>query len=386
MTASSTDAVTGAQLFATNQAIAAATGTPGLALTYDDPTLATATLGGAGGTTLDNVAAGTLAAGSMEAVNGGQLFATNQQVATNTTNIATATTRLDGIDAAVTSIDGRVTTNTTAITGIDGRVTQNTTQLAAVQAQVDNIPVGYVSDADGTTPSATPTDTAAFTGASGGAVRVTNVANGSLAAGSTDAVNGSQLGATNTQVAQNRADIVTISATIGAGSAAPLQYSNAATPTVANGGVPTQDVTLVGADPAQAVRVHNVAAGTAATDAVNLGQLQSTMTQVQGQIAQGYADSTAYTDMRIAEIGFDLNDLRKDAFSGTAAAMAMASIPQTITAGESMVGGAVGHYRGETAFGFGFSTTAGERVVIKASGTFDTHGKGGVAAGAGFAF
>ncbi len=414
VTATSADAVTGAQLFATNQAIAAATGSPGLALTYDDATLATATLGGAAGTTVDNVAAGNLAAGSMQAVNGSQLFATNQQVAANTgnigalqgqvgtnttdiatlqgqvgantTNISAAYTRLDNLDASVTSIDGRVANNTSAITNIDGRVTANTTQLAAVQAQVDNIPVGYVSNADGITPSATPTDTAAFAGASGGTVRVTNVADGTLAAGSTDAVNGSQLAATNAQVAQNRADIVTISATIGAGSAAPLQYSNAGTPTVANGGTPTQDVTLVGANAGQPVRLHNVANGVAGTDAVNLGQLQTAMTQVQQQVVQGLNSANAYTDLRIAEIGFDLKELRQDAFSGTAAAMAMTAIPQTMTVGESMIGGAVGHYRGETAFGFGFSTTAGDRVVVKASGTIDTNGKGGVAAGAGFAF
>ncbi|MBB3861658.1 autotransporter adhesin [Novosphingobium hassiacum] len=426
--ATSSDAVTGAQLFATNQAIAAATGAPGLALTYDDATLASATLGGAAGTTITNLAAGTVAAGSTSAVNGSQLFATNQQVGANTTAITNIdgrvtqnTTNITSIDGRVTqntsniaNLDGRVTQNTSNITNIDGRVTQNTgdiinlttqtnnnagtivaidarvtnntTQLTSIQNQVNNVPVGYVSDANGTTPSATPTNTAAFEGAAGGPVRVTNVAAGTLAAGSSDAVNGSQLAATNTAVDRNRADIVSISATIGAGFAAPLQYSNGTSPTTPNGGVPTQDVTLVGADPAQPVRVHNVADGVTANDAVNVRQLQASVAGLQSGIANSLDQSRAYTDQQIAQVGFDLRELRKNSFSGTAAAMAMAAIPQTITNGESMFGGAVGHYRGQTAFGFGYSTTASDRVVVKATGTIDTHGKGGIAAGAGFSF
>jgi autotransporter adhesin len=384
--AGSTDAVTGSQLNATNQAVAALSGAVGLAVSYDDPSLATATLGGAGGTTIGNLTGGAVSAGSMEAVNGGQLFATNQQVGANTTAITSIDGRVTQNTTNIAGLTTQVGANTTSITAIDARVTQNTTQLAAVQAQVNNVPVGYVADGDGATPSATPTNTAAFEGANGGPVRVTNVAPGTLSATSTDAVNGSQLYATNQQVAQNRADIITISATIGAGSAAPLQYSNPATPTTANGGVPTQDVTLVGADPSVPVRLHNVADAAAPTDAVNLRQYQAGLGAMQQSLAQAFADANDYTDMRIAAISFDLAELRKDAHAGTAAAMAMAAIPQTMNVGESMFGGAVGHYRGQTAFGFGFSTTAGDKLVVKASGTFDTQGKGGVAAGAGFAF
>lgn len=262
---------------------------------YDSPTHDSVTFSGAAGTTLNNVAAGAVAAGSLQAVNGSQLHATNQQVAANT--------------AAIGGLDTRVTTNTdaiaqigTSLTAIDARVTSNTTQIAAVQAQVNNVPVRYVSDADGTTPSAGPTDTVAFTGASGGAVRVANVAN-----------------------------------------------------------------------------------GTAATDAVNLGQLQASVAQLQGGLSQALTDANAYTDLRIAEFAFDLGKMRDSAFAGTAAAMALATIPQTMEAGKSLIGGAVGHYRGQTAFGFGVST-AGEDVAFKAGGTIDTNGKGAIAVGAGVSF
>lgn len=334
LAAGSSDAVNGSQLFATNQQVAANTSAIATiqadlgalsfdGVQYDSPTHDSVTFTGAAGTTLNNVAAGALAAGSMQAVNGSQLHATNQQVAANTAaiggldarvtqnavDIANVDARMTQIDTDYTALDGRVTQNTTAITqvnadltAIDARVTSNTTQIAAVQTQVNNVPVRYVSDGDGATPAAGPTDTVAFRGASGGAVRVANVAD-----------------------------------------------------------------------------------ATAATDAVNLRQLQASMAQLQGGLGQTLIEANAYTDMRIAELGFDLNGMREDAFAGTAAALALATVPQTMEAGKSMIGGAVGHYRGQTAFGFGVST-AGEEVSFRASGTLDMNGKGALAVGAGVSF
>ena len=166
-----------------------------------------------------------------------------------------------------------------------------------------------------------------------------------------------------------------------------MQYSDPGAPTVSNGGTITNDVTLVGANPAAPVVLHNVANGTLANDAANIGQLQS-------GLASTLASARAYTDDRIAAISFDIAELgtdvarlREEAFSGTAAAMAVAGIPQTMEVGRSMIGGGVGHYRGETAFAIGASTTfSGGRAVVKAGATLDTRGKGGFSAGAGFSF
>ncbi|UOR16692.1 YadA-like family protein [Qipengyuania aquimaris] len=488
-----------------------------LAVQYDDATQTSITLGGAGGTVVTNVAPGDVSAASTDAVNGAQLFATNQAVdaldarvtvneadiATNTANIATNTTaianlqvtanafdgritqneqdiadldgrvtvnegdiadldgrvtvnegdiaaldgrvtvnegdiadldgrvtvnegdiaNLDGrvtvnegdiasldgrvtvnegditsLDGRVTvnegditSLDNRVTTNEGDIVSIDGRVTANETNITNIQVQLDNVPVTYVSDADGSTPSAVPTDTAAFVGASGGTVRVTNVAEGELAAGSTDAVNGSQLYATNQAVAQNTADIATINSNLAGSTVVAVQYSDPDNPTVSNGGTVTNDVTLVGADPAAPVALHNVANGTLANDAANIGQLQAGLSNVMASSMsyadQRMADAMAYTDMRIADLSFDLSDFRDEAFSGTAAAMAMSSIPQSIEPNKSLIGGAVGHYRGKTAFGFGYSGVSGDRkMIFNARGSVDTDGNGGFAVGAGLSF
>ncbi|AKL99509.1 YadA family autotransporter adhesin [Burkholderia pyrrocinia] len=72
-----TDAVTVAQLKAAG--LIDPNGKPLGAIVYDDLTLGSATLGGVGGTLLDNVKGGAIAAGSMQAVNGGQLFAMEQK-------------------------------------------------------------------------------------------------------------------------------------------------------------------------------------------------------------------------------------------------------------------------------------------------------------------
>ena len=201
----SSDAVNGSQLFATNQNVAA--NTDGLdalqdsAVQYDDASNALVTLDGADGTTITNVAEGTLSGTSTDAVNGSQLFATNQQVAVNTAGIGDLDDRVTINADAIFDLDDTVTT-------LDTRVTQNRTDIDALQASVGNVPIGYVNNTDPTVFSSVPTNRVALIGATPGtAVTLSNVAAGELSAGSNDAVNGSQLFATNQQVDVNTAAI-----------------------------------------------------------------------------------------------------------------------------------------------------------------------------------
>lgn len=426
LSASSTDAVNGSQLFATNTQVTANTtaiadidarvtvneqdiaALQDGAVMYDDASHGTITLDGAGGTTITNVAPATLSATSTDAVNGSQLYATNQQVAANTTAIDALDGRVTQNETDITNLDARVTVNEgdivnldarvtvnegdianldASVTNIDARVTTNTNAITNLQVQVANVPVTYVDNATGTTPSSTPTQTVGFVGAAAAPVRVTNVAAGTLSATSTDAVNGSQLYATNQQVAantsaiaQNTADIVNLQNNVSGSTVVAVQYSNADTPTQSNGGTITQHVTLVGQSADLPVSLHNVANGTLAYDAVNLQQLQ-------GGIDQAIASSNAYTDARIAELGFDLKDLRRASNAGTANALAVAGLPQVIESDGRMMAGAIGHYRGETAFAIGYSGAFNDgRAVLKINGSLDTRGYAGISTGAGFAF
>ncbi|EOC3666109.1 YadA-like family protein [Escherichia coli] len=116
---------------------------------------------------ITNVKDGDLTAGSTDAVNGSQLKTTNDAVAANTTNIATNTTNITNLTDAVDSLgDDSLLWNATA---------------------------GAFSAAHGTEATS----------------KITNVKDGDLTAGSTDAVNGSQLKTTNDAVAANTTNIAT---------------------------------------------------------------------------------------------------------------------------------------------------------------------------------
>lgn len=320
-------------------------------------------------------------------VNEGDIASLDTRVTTAEGDIDTLEGRVTVNEGDIAALDTRQTDTEGDVANLDARVTVNEGDITVLEGRVDNVPVAYVDDTDGVTRSPVPTGTVAFGAPGGSAVRVTNVADATLAAGSTDAVNGGQLFATNQAVAQNRTDIdantasiTSLTSSIQGSTVSAVQYSNPDNPTVSNGGTITNDVTLVGANASAPVALHNVADATSGTDAVNLRQLQ-------GGLGQVMADSIAYTDARFADLSFDLSQLENEAAAGTAAAMAMAAIPQTISASANMVGGAVSHYRGETAFGFGFSSAFNDgTAVVRLNGTIDTRGRGGVAAGAGFSF
>ncbi|WP_168770688.1 YadA family autotransporter adhesin [Sphingomonas olei] len=535
LTVDSSQAVNGAQLFATNAQVAANTAAiaglggglagvvrysnaatptiPNDGTVTDDATLAGATGGAVG---LHNLREGTLAAGSTDAVNGGQLFTTNQAVAANSGAITNLDTRLSVTETGLTNLSNEVVNNSTAITNLQASVTgtnttvtnisaqvnSNTTSITNLEAAVANQPIRYADAATPTTPNGgIASDTTTLVGASGGPVGLSNVRAGALVAGSTDAVNGDQLASTNTQVAANTTAIANFSNLVVGSAVSPVQYSNAATPTVPNGGTLTNDVTFVGANAAAPVTLHNVAggavtatstdavngqqlfavanqasnsvqydrnsaggrsntitlaggeagavklanvangavaagsteavnggqlasvaqvaqqaaalgansvqygpgntnvtfnstgsavllrnvaAGTAPTDAVNVGQLQAGL---QGAVAQ----ANTYTDARLSaaleSMNFNLREVRRDLGAGTSAALAAAALPQPTEPGRSMVAVGGGTYRGQTAIAFGASTYLNDgHSIFRIGATVDSQGKGGANAGYGYQF
>lgn len=176
--------------------------------------------------------------------------------------------------------------------------------------------------------------------------RVQNVAAGLISADSTDAINGSQLYATNSAINA-----------LQTGAAGIVQYSNGGTQP--NGGAATNHVTLVGGNQNAPVTVHNVAAGVAPTDAVNVSQLQG----VAGQIG------------KVAD----------EADAGTAAAMAAAGLPQAYLPGKSMVAVSGSTYRGKQGYAVGFSAiNDGGNWIVKGIATGNSKGKFGATIGAGY--
>jgi len=173
--------------------------------------------GTAGERKLTGVADGTVAAGSKEAVNGGQLDTTNQAVAQNASHIGALDGRVTTAEGNITTIQGDVSTINTNISNLDGRVTQNEGDITTLNTNVTNITnqlntgeIGLVKqDATSrliTVASGSDGGEVNFAGAAGER-KLTGVANGTVAAGSKEAVNGGQLDTTNQAVAQNASDI-----------------------------------------------------------------------------------------------------------------------------------------------------------------------------------
>ncbi|WP_434715293.1 YadA family autotransporter adhesin [Paraburkholderia sp. A3RO-2L] len=279
VSASSVDAVNGSQLYATNQSISNLAGDitningkMADAVMYDSSAHDSVTLGGTGATSavaLHNVAAGEVSASSFDAVNGSQLYALGSTTADALGGGSTVNS--DGSISAPSYLIGGSTYNNVggALTNLDGRVTQNTTDITNLTNNINNGSIGLVQQA---TPTSTVTvakgtggTTVDFTGTAGTRV-LTGVSNGAVSASSTDAVNGSQLYATNQSISNLAGDITNISGQV----ANSVMYDSSA----------HDSITLGGSGSSTAVAIHNVADATANSDAVNLGQMNAALANV----------------------------------------------------------------------------------------------------------
>ncbi len=244
VSATSTDVVNGSQLYDLQQDALLWNGT---AFSAAHGTEATSKI--------TNVEDGTISDTSKDAVNGSQLKETKDDVATNTANIATNTTDIATNTANIADNTADIATNTTDIATNTANIADNTTDIATNTANIaDNtadiatnttdIATNTANIATNTTDIATNTadiatnassittlnadvDTlekdallwngTAFSAKHGteATSKITNVAAGDLTAGSTDAVNGSQLKTTNDNVSTNTTNITNLTDSVG---------------------------------------------------------------------------------------------------------------------------------------------------------------------------
>ncbi len=329
LTAGSTDAVNGSQLKTTNDNVT--TNTTNIATNTTNITNLTDAVNGLGDDSLlwnktagafsaahgtdatskiTNVTAGNLTAGSTDAVNGSQLKTTNDNVTTNTTNIATNTTNITNLTDAVNGLgDDSLLWNKTAgafsaahgtdatskITNVTaGNLTAGSTDAvngSQLKTTNDNVTTNTTNIATNTTNITNLTDAVnglgddsllwnktagAFSAAHGtdATSKITNVTAGNLTAGSTDAVNGSQLKTTNDNVTTNTTNIATNTTNItnltdavnGLGDDSLLWNKTAGAFSAAHGTDATSKITNV--------KAGDLTAGS--TDAVNGSQLKTT--------------------------------------------------------------------------------------------------------------
>ncbi|QMW22155.1 beta strand repeat-containing protein [Sandaracinobacteroides saxicola] len=448
---------------------------------------------GAGPVTLDNVAAGELAAGSTQAVNGGQLFAAQQAAAKTGADTAAALgggathdpltgaisaptyavqgSSFNNVGDALTALDGATAANTLAIAGNTSAITNlqqavnagtvglvqqtggapgagtitvgaatggtvvdltgsgGTRTLAGVTAGVADTDAVNVSQLRTSTANAVQYDdgskSAITLGGSGAApVALTNVAAGSVAPGSTAAVNGGQLAATN-QALRGVADALgggsTVDPTTGAVTAPSyavqgVSYGNvgaavaaldsgvssaagvaSAATTAAQQAQATADAALqtagnsvqydagrgsVTLNPGgDAVPMRNVGIGTLPTDAVNVGQLNASA-------AQTLSQANAYTDQALSRVSFDLARMDRKIDAAAASSNALAGLPQVIVPGMGMIAVALGGRGDVNAVAAGFSKAFDDgRTIFKAGATWESFTrKVGYSVGLGYQF
>ncbi|KPF04564.1 membrane protein [Salmonella enterica subsp. enterica serovar Typhimurium] len=234
---------------------------------------------------ITNLAAGTLAADSTDAVNGSQLFDTNEKVDKNTADIATNTGSINQNTADITANTDSINQNTTDIAANTTSINQNTTDIATNTTNINNLSDSITTLTD----DALLWDAASGTfsaSRSGSASKITNLAAGTLAADSTDAVNGSQLYETNQKVDQNTSAIADINTSITNLSSDNLSWNETTSSFSASHGSSTTN------------KITNVAAGELSeesTDAVNGSQLFETNEKVDQNTTDIAANTTNIT-------------------------------------------------------------------------------------------
>lgn len=305
--------------------------------------------------TITNVAAGRIDANSTDAVNGSQLYATNQAIG----NISGVISTIDkGSVKYETNVDGTVNYNHVVM---GGDTYDNSTHT--------------------------------------GGTTISNVANG---VNDSDAVNKYQLDQVNnsvTNIAEGKDGMFQVNNTSklpkpkptgkdavagGAGAVASgdnslaLGTSSKATHNnsvaLGNNSVTDRDNSVSVGSVGGERQIANVAAGTQGTDAVNVNQLK-----------QGVSNAYNYTDNKFNDLKNMVDDQKDKMSAGISGAMAMASLPQPYQPGASMVSMGGGTYQGESAVALGVSTISDNgKWVTKLSGTTTSQGDLGAAVGVGY--
>lgn len=272
------------------------------AVMYDNATHNQVTLGGdsydnsthLGGTTVTNVANGV---GDSDAVNVSQLHDLANTPITFVGNAGAVQKRLGeaiAIEGAASTPGSYSGSNLRTEVDANGNL-----QLQMADSPVfDSVTTGNTFiDSNGLTIAGGPSVTSG--GIDAGNQRIVNVAPGQISDGSSDAVNGSQLHATNQQVDQNTTNISNLNTNIQNGTVGPVQRT----------GTDTLSLIAAGGDayaPGSAQVLTNVAAGSispTSTDAINGSQLHET-----NQNVTNVDNRVANVDNRVSNVFGDDSD------------------------------------------------------------------------------
>lgn len=393
-----------------------------LAVTYTDAGKTDINLGnGAGGTTvIHNVGEGVAAT---DAVNKGQLDTQIGNVTNNLTN-ATRYFKADGKgdgsdDASVAAGSNSVAIGAGSVAARSNVVEVGGRQISGLAAgteDTDAVNLKQLKDAGLVDAGGTALDAVVYDAGSGKAsvtfagsngTVLNNVADGNIAAGSRQAVNGGQIAAlrdslqnqiTNvdnrvTNIENNGGGVASDphfvsagnkeqaavatpgSSSVGVGENAQATANNAVA--IGANSVANQANTVSVGSAGNERAIVNVAEGVASTDAVNVGQMNN---MVNNSAAQTLQSANEYTDQRFGQVNNAINEVDKAASRGIAAAAALNNVTPYIP-GKTSLNAGIASYRGSTALGVtvsrwnqrgnvnlnaGFSSAGNNSTIVRA--------------------
>ncbi|MFJ2455913.1 YadA-like family protein [Pseudomonas protegens] len=421
--------------------------TAAVGVKYDDANTKTKVTFNQGGlsTTLSNIAAGSLSPTSTEAVNGSQLNATNTAVAAQGNQLNTLVANVGtqnqnvikalGGGAELDSVTGTWTApsfNTTAIDAT-GKASATPTTSNTVGDALTNLSNSLVNTAAvGVKYDDANTKTKVTFNQGGLSTTLSNIAAGSLSPASTEAVNGGQLNATNTQlnniinrgagikyfhVKSTRADSVvsgTNAMALGpnaqAGATAAIALGNDASATgvsavaIGDGATATADgsvalgraasadqrntknyagkyssqnnspvgvVSVGNAAMGQTRILSNVADASEATDAVNLRQLDGAV-----------AESKAYTSTSVAQVKGDISNMLKGTSGAFQVNNSRNAQPPKVSGANAVAGGMGSQASGDNGMAVGSNAQANAENATATGNDAQAVAKNSVALGA----
>ena len=369
---SSTDAINGSQLFATNQAVNSLFDNDKLNVKYSSEQKDQIVLAGENGTTISNLKDGSLEENSKEAVTGGQVHS----LTTKLTNfIKTVTDRFFDNEQKITALES--VKPTTTVVNSDSPL-----NVKYTSEQKDQI---VLAGENGTT--------------------ISNLKDGSLEENSKEAVTGGQiytvknelnnsLNKLDTKVAENTKNISSIQGKADEAKAtadnAHTRINDLDTKTVQYN--TDGDLVTLHSNNGKGTKIANVKNGNVSAnslDAVNGSQLHTVKTIADTAVAKADANtksintnrtrieqleqSSIATNQRVDRLDRKIHENRKRSDAGIAAASAIAIIPQVTNPSETGVGVGTATKNGQSAIAIGASKSSDNgKHIIKLATSYDS--------------
>ncbi|AXU96618.1 hypothetical protein CI789_16180 [Erwinia persicina] len=367
---------------------------------------------------------------STDAVNGNQLFKTEQEVLQNTGDITNLNTgkaglvqlegqnlffgsaaanamvfnvgnrTISGVKAATLSADSTEAVNGSQLHDTNARIDKNSDDIAKLAGNSSGGGAGGMLQMSGDGQSLVVSEAGkGATSLNLDGLTINGIGAGELSATSTEAVNGSQLFETNQQVSKNTTDISKLSTDISSGKTGVTQIDGDKI-VFNDGGKGTTTLDVGGRN------VANIKEGELSKnskDAVNGSQLFETNTHVEQNTAnieinrtdinKNKTDiannSSKITDLENSFSGMnhsfrslakEVNKNKKRADAGIAGAMAMTAIPH-VYSDDFSFGMSMSGYRDQGALAAGVTVKTSEHTAMKVNSSWDTQNGAGVAAG-----